>query len=65
MQTLLKRYELLRKPHNLLMQSAMDLFYKGSKSEVGLVRLMRKGVLLAAQNSGQLKNRVMKYAMGL
>jgi len=65
MQTLLKRYELLRKPHNLLMQSAMDLFYKSSKSELGLVRLMRKGALLAAQNSGQLKNRVLKYAMGL
>ena len=65
MDTLLKRYELQRKPHNLLMQSAMDLFYKGSKSDVGLVRLLRKGVLFAAQNSGQLKNRVMKYAMGL
>jgi len=65
MNTLLKRYELTRKPHNLLMQTAMDLFYKGSKSELGLVRLLRKGVLVAAQNSGQLKNRVMKYAMGL
>ncbi|GLS92139.1 2-octaprenyl-3-methyl-6-methoxy-1,4-benzoquinol hydroxylase [Psychromonas marina] len=65
MPTLLKRYELFRKPHNLLMQSAMDLFYKGSKSDVSAVRLLRKTVLLAAQNSGQLKNRVMKYAMGL
>lgn len=62
---LLKRYEMFRKPHNLLMQSAMDLFYKGSKSELSLVRLVRKSVLFAAQNSGQLKNRVMKYAMGL
>ena len=65
MDKLLKRYEMARKPHNLLMQSAMDLFYKGSKSKVGFVRLARKAVLFGAQNSGQLKNRVMKYAMGL
>ncbi|WP_022940157.1 FAD-dependent monooxygenase [Psychromonas hadalis] len=64
MNKLLRRYELLRKPHNLLMQTAMDVFYKSSKSNVTLVRLMRKAVLIVAQNSGQLKNRVMKYAMG-
>ncbi len=65
MQTLLQRYQWQRKPANLLMQSAMDLFYKVSKSELGAVRLMRKAVLGAAQNSGPLKNKVMKYAMGL
>jgi len=65
MDKLLKRYEMFRKPHNLLMQSAMDLFYKASKSEVSLIRLARKAVLFGGQNSGQLKNRVMKYAMGL
>jgi 2-octaprenyl-3-methyl-6-methoxy-1,4-benzoquinol hydroxylase len=62
---LLKRYEMLRKPHNLLMQSTMDLFYKGSKSDISLIRILRKAVLFGAQNSGQLKNKVMKYAMGL
>ncbi|PKF60505.1 2-polyprenyl-6-methoxyphenol hydroxylase [Psychromonas sp. psych-6C06] len=62
---LLQRYALQRKPHNLLMQSAMDLFYVGSKSELSIVRMFRKAVLFGAQNSGQLKNRVMKYAMGL
>ena len=62
---LLKRYELLRKPHNLLMQSAMDIFYKGSKSDISIIRGLRKAVLFGAQNSGQLKNKVMKYAMGL
>ncbi|MCP4324594.1 MAG: NAD(P)-binding protein [Alteromonadales bacterium] len=62
---LLKRYELSRKPHNLLMQSAMDLFYKGSKSNNDFVRVLRKALLFIAQNSGNLKNRVMKYAMGL
>lgn len=62
---LLKRYQKKRKPANLLMQSAMDLFYKGSKSELSGVRLLRKGVLYLAQHSGELKNRVMRYAMGL
>lgn len=62
---LLKRYEMLRRPHNLLMQSAMDLFYKVSKSKLSVMRVIRKAVLLGAQNSGHLKNRLMKYAMGL
>ncbi|WP_413701458.1 FAD-dependent monooxygenase [Psychromonas sp. KJ10-10] len=65
MATLLKRYQMLRKPHNLLMQTAMDVFYKGSKSNLGVVRALRKMVLFGAQHSGQLKNKVMKYAMGL
>jgi len=65
MSVLLKRYEYTRKPANLLMQSAMDLFYKASKSELDSVRWLRRGILHLAQNSGALKNRVMKYAMGL
>tara|TARA_R110001583_G_scaffold26571_11_gene95887 strand:+ start:12880 stop:14043 length:1164 start_codon:yes stop_codon:yes gene_type:complete len=65
MQTLLARYQMQRKPHNLLMQTTMDIFYKGSKSNIGAIRVLRKMVLFGAQNSGQLKNKVMKYAMGL
>ena len=65
MQTLLKRYQWQRKPANLVMQTAMDMFYKVSKSELGAVRLIRKNVLGLAQKSGPLKNKVMKYAMGL
>ncbi|WP_019615796.1 FAD-dependent monooxygenase [Psychromonas ossibalaenae] len=65
LQSILKRYENRRKPANLLMQTAMDVFYKGSKCELSSVRLLRKGILGLAQNSGVLKNRVMKYAMGL
>lgn len=65
MPVLLKRYQGKRKPANLLMQTAMDLFYKGSKSELTALRLLRKGILGAAQNSGFLKHKVMKYAMGL
>jgi 2-octaprenyl-3-methyl-6-methoxy-1,4-benzoquinol hydroxylase len=65
MQTLLKRYQWQRKPANLLMQSAMDVFYKVSKTDLTPVRLMRRSILGLAQKSGPLKNRVMKYAMGL
>ena len=65
MQTLLKRYQWQRKPANLLMQTAMDVFYKVSKSELSGIRLIRKNVLGLAQKSGPLKNKVMKYAMGL
>ena len=63
--TLLERYQWQRKPANLLMQTAMDVFYKSSKSQISSVRLLRRGLLGAAQNSGVLKNKVMKYAMGL
>ncbi len=62
---ILQRYQSMRKPANLVMQTAMDLFYKSSKSELPLLRILRKGVLSAAQHSGGLKNKVMKYAMGL
>ncbi|MFT7054377.1 MAG: 2-octaprenyl-3-methyl-6-methoxy-1,4-benzoquinol hydroxylase [Psychromonas sp.] len=65
MPTLLKRYQRQRKPANLLMQTAMDVFYKVSKSELTAVRLIRRCVLRGAQSSGPLKNKVMKYAMGL
>jgi len=62
---ILKRYQCQRRPANLLMQTGMDVFYKVSKSDVNIVRLMRKGFLGLAQQSGELKNRVMRYAMGI
>ena len=62
---LFERYERIRKPANLLMQTGMDLFYKGSRSELSVIRLLRRGLLSAAENSGPLKNKVMKYAIGL
>lgn len=65
MAVLLKRYEERRMPANLLMQSAMDLFYKTSKSELDSIRWLRRGILHLAEHSGTLKNRVMKYAIGL
>jgi 3-demethoxyubiquinol 3-hydroxylase len=62
---LLSRYQCRRKPANFLMQTGMDIFYKVSKSDSDLVRILRKGFLGIAQQSGQAKNRVMRYAMGI
>jgi 2-octaprenyl-3-methyl-6-methoxy-1,4-benzoquinol hydroxylase len=65
MSLVLNKYQSKRKPANLLMQTGMDLFYKSSKSEMPVLRLLRKGVLGITQNSGPLKKQVMRYAMGL
>lgn len=65
MPELLKRYQRQRQPANLLMQTGMDVFYKVSKSESNLVRLLRRSFLGFAQQSGELKNKVMRYAMGI
>ena len=62
---LLKRYQCQRRPANLLMQTGMDVFYKVSKSDDPLIRIIRKSFLGVAQQSGQIKNRVMRYAMGI
>ena len=62
---MLKRYQCQRRPANLLMQTGMDVFYKVSKSDSDLIRVLRKGFLGLAQQSGQVKNRVMRYAMGI
>ncbi|WGW01111.1 2-octaprenyl-3-methyl-6-methoxy-1,4-benzoquinol hydroxylase [Vibrio sp. YMD68] len=61
----LSRYESKRRRDNLLMQTGMDLFYKGFKSTNPLTKFVRNGVLKIAENSGALKNEVLKYAVGL
>jgi 2-octaprenyl-3-methyl-6-methoxy-1,4-benzoquinol hydroxylase len=62
---LLLRYECRRRPDNLLMQGAMDLFYQAFSNDLPPLKLLRNLGLKAAEHGGPLKNRVMKYAMGL
>ncbi|MBL1378732.1 FAD-dependent monooxygenase [Zobellella iuensis] len=62
---LLERYQCRRRPDNLLMQGAMDLFYQTFSNDLLPFKLLRNLGLKAAQHSGPLKNQVMKYAMGL
>lgn len=61
----LARYERRRKPDNLLMQSAMDLFYKTFKTDLLGLKVLRNFGLLAAEKIQPLKKRALKYAIGL
>lgn len=61
----LARYQRGRRPDNLLMQSAMDMCYHTFSNDFLPLKVLRNLGLKAAEHSGPLKTRVMKYAMGL
>ncbi|MCE2593572.1 FAD-dependent monooxygenase [Motilimonas cestriensis] len=61
----LAAYQQQRRGDNLLMQTAMDVFYKGFSSRLPGIKSLRELGLTLAQHSGPIKNKVMKYAMGL
>ncbi|WCP66422.1 2-octaprenyl-3-methyl-6-methoxy-1,4-benzoquinol hydroxylase [Vibrio tubiashii] len=63
--SVLKQYERKRRPDNLLMQSGMDLFYKGFSNDIGPLKLLRNAALKIVENTGPLKTQVLKYALGL
>lgn len=58
-------YEKARRGDNLLMQSAMDLFYLSFSNERLPLKLLRNTALKLAEKSSWGKSKVMKYAMGL
>lgn len=60
-----KRYELRRRPDNLLMQGGMDVFYKTFSNSLAPLNVLRNVGLKVAENSSLLKKQVLKYAMGL
>ncbi|MDF2154907.1 2-octaprenyl-3-methyl-6-methoxy-1,4-benzoquinol hydroxylase [Vibrio sp. CAU 1672] len=62
---LLTKYERLRRPDNLLMQTGMDLFYKGFSNDLAPVKFARNAALKLAEHSGPIKARVLKYALGM
>ena len=62
---LLKGYAAVRRRDNLLMQSAMDLFYLTFSNEITPLRLLRNLGLLAAEHAGPLKRKALRYALGL
>lgn len=59
------RYERLRRPDNLLMQSGMDLFYGVFSNEIGPLKLARNLALNLADKAGPLKEMALRYALGL
>ncbi|MDV5139589.1 3-demethoxyubiquinol 3-hydroxylase [Chimaeribacter arupi] len=61
----LMRYQRRRKVDNLMMQSGMDLFYTAFSNDLAPVRMLRNAALMAAQRGGSLKNRALRYALGL
>ncbi|GAB2654980.1 2-octaprenyl-3-methyl-6-methoxy-1,4-benzoquinol hydroxylase [Vibrio panuliri] len=58
-------YQRKRHADNLLMQSGMDVFYKGFSNDVAPLKLLRNAALKIADKAGPLKQQVLKYALGL
>jgi 2-octaprenyl-3-methyl-6-methoxy-1,4-benzoquinol hydroxylase len=61
----LQRYERQRLRDNTVMQSTMDLFYAGFSSSHMPLKVLRNVALLAAENAGWLKQKALRYALGL
>ena len=61
----LSRYEKRRRTDNLLMQTSMDLLYKTFRQSNRLAFFGRNLGLKLAENAGPLKNKALKYALGL
>lgn len=61
----LARYGKTRHVDNLLMQTAMDVFYKGFSNELTPVKFARNLALLVADKSGPIKKQALKYALGM
>lgn len=61
----LRRYQSQRRRDNLLMQSGMDLFYFAFSNRLPPLKFARNLGLMAAERSGVLKRKVLRYALGL
>lgn len=64
-EALLTKYQRQRKADNLLMQSAMDLFYKGFSHPHPLIKTARRAGIIFAQNAGVFKTKALRYALGI
>ncbi|QIM67491.1 2-octaprenyl-3-methyl-6-methoxy-1,4-benzoquinol hydroxylase [Mannheimia granulomatis] len=64
-EAVLKRYEKIRKPDNLLMQTGMDLFYKAFKTELLPLKIARNLSLVLAEKITPIKKLALKYAIGI
>jgi 3-demethoxyubiquinol 3-hydroxylase len=64
-ESVLRRYQSQRRRDNLLMQSGMDLFYFAFSNRLPPLKFARNLGLMAAERSGVLKRKVLRYALGL
>lgn len=58
-------FEKSRKGHNLVMMTAMDVIYSVFSNESLPLRLMRQAGLKVANQTGPIKSKVLRYAMGI
>ncbi|MXR70210.1 FAD-dependent oxidoreductase [Shewanella sp. JBTF-M18] len=61
----LMTYQAKRYTDNQLMMTTMDLFYAGFSNDLLPLKLLRNGALKLANIDGPIKQKVLKYAMGL
>ncbi|MBS0974716.1 2-octaprenyl-3-methyl-6-methoxy-1,4-benzoquinol hydroxylase, partial [Serratia rubidaea] len=64
-EAVLQRYQRRRRADNLLMQSGMDLFYTAFSNRLAPLGVARNLALMAAERAGGLKQKALKYALGL
>jgi 2-octaprenyl-3-methyl-6-methoxy-1,4-benzoquinol hydroxylase len=58
-------YEKTRRTPNLLMMSAMDVFYQTFSNDISVLKMLRNLGVQVANMAGPIKHKVLKYAMGL
>jgi 2-octaprenyl-3-methyl-6-methoxy-1,4-benzoquinol hydroxylase len=58
-------YEKSRRTPNLLMMSAMDVFYQTFSNDIGVLKMIRNLGVQVANIAGPIKHKVLKYAMGI
>jgi len=58
-------YETKRRTANLLMMSAMDVFYQTFSNDIAALKVLRNFGVRLANKSGPIKTKALKYAMGI
>lgn len=61
----MNQYQRTRRCDNLIMQSGMDVFYKGFSNDLAPLKFARNAMLKLAEQTGPVKQKVLKYALGL
>jgi 2-octaprenyl-3-methyl-6-methoxy-1,4-benzoquinol hydroxylase len=61
----LKDYENSRRTPNLVMMSAMDIFYQTFSNDISVLKTLRNLGVQAANVAGPIKHTALKYAMGI
>lgn len=64
-QNMQQLYEKERRHQNLLMMTAMDVFYLAFSNDITPLKWLRNAALKFAENAGPAKQRALKYALGL